>query len=206
MTPGSFFRLLIVTPLAILITLAMFLLLYLHITPDPFIYRKPDEPNRVYIGDRILCRCGVIWDWLPPKPENPDTTNQYTDPQKVVTEPPTVPEEKVARPEVRIFESSRESPRYCDGKEREGFLHSVAPAYPEACMAKGAEGRVTVEFDIEADGHVADAEIVETADECFNEAVLASVNRRKYPLVCDEGNRPYARRGVLETFIFELTD
>jgi TonB family protein len=207
MTIGAFIRLVIVTPLAIVFTAALFLVIYSNLTPDPLIYRKAEEPGRVYLKlnneeERFICDCG----WLP-APRQPNTTNQYTDPQKVVTAPPTVPEEKVTYPKVEIFGGENDSPRYCDGgHERNPLISVPGPQYPEACIAKGAEGRVIVEIDIDADGNVSNVEIIESDDQCFNEEVLSYVKRWKFRPVCDVVGQPYSRSDFQQTITFEIVE
>lgn len=209
MTAWRFFRLVIAAPLAILVAAVLFLVIYLHVTPDPFIYRKPEEPGRVYLKlndeeERFLCDCP----WLP-GPRQPDTTNQYTDPKKVVTEPPAVPEEKVAIPKVEVSDGDNDSPRYCDSVEEEegdSPILRMAPPYPEDCFEKGAEGRVVVEVDIDADGNVTKVEIIESADQCFNDAVRSMMTKWKYRPVCDDNGQPYSRSHVRQTIIFEIAE
>jgi len=81
----------------------------------------------------------------------------------------------------------------------------VAPQYPERCRSRGAEGAVVVMFDVNPDGSVTNARIVESADSCFNQTVLRAVERWKYPPDLSTGE-PRVRSGVTERFLFSLED
>lgn len=88
--------------------------------------------------------------------------------------------------------------------KREAFV--PPPRYPKACIDKGASGAVSVEFDITSDGAVANARIIQSADKCFNAEVLRYVSKFRYQPQIDESGRPTWRRGVRETFNFELAE
>jgi TonB family protein len=58
------------------------------------------------------------------------------------------------------------------------LLHDwVQPEYPAAAIKEKLEGRVVVEFVVEADGHVTRAGVKETTDERFNQAALTAVQQ-----------------------------
>ena len=88
-----------------------------------------------------------------------------------------------------------------------GFAPTIrpAPAYPEACAARGAEGVVVVRFDVAPDGTVINPEIVSSPDRCFDRAVLRAAASWKYPPTIEDG-RAVMRRGVVERVAFELED
>jgi TonB family protein len=63
----------------------------------------------------------------------------------------------------------------------DALLHDwVQPEYPAAAIKEKLEGRVVVEFVVEADGHVTRAEVKETSDERFNQAALAAVQQWRF--------------------------
>lgn len=72
-----------------------------------------------------------------------------------------------------------------------------APAYPEACRTRGAEGVVLVQFDITERGEVTNARVVSSDNRCLDRAAVRAVLGWKYA--------PTARRGVTERFVFTLT-
>ena len=81
----------------------------------------------------------------------------------------------------------------------------VAPQYPSGCQSKGAEGTVIVQFDVTPEGNVVNPRIVESANSCFNRTVLRTVSRWKYAPDTSSG-KATMRRGVVETFVFNLEE
>ena len=69
----------------------------------------------------------------------------------------------------------------------------VAPEYPEAARQAKLEGEVVVEFVVEADGHVTQAEVKKTGDERLNASALAAVQRWVFVSATVEG-KPAARQ------------
>lgn len=81
----------------------------------------------------------------------------------------------------------------------------VAPAYPERCAAQNIEGVVLVQFDVTPEGDVVNPRILSSPHSCFDRTVIRAVSRWKYAPAYENG-RPVARRGVVERFVFELTE
>lgn len=72
------------------------------------------------------------------------------------------------------------------------LTRSVAPRYPAACD-RGAAGleRVTVIFDITAEGRAANARVLSSTNACFNESALAALQRWRFnPKTIDGAPRP----------------
>lgn len=89
-----------------------------------------------------------------------------------------------------------------------GFPQPVitfAPPYPENCRSRAAEGTVTVQFDVTAEGNVVNPRIIQTVDRCFNRTVIRTVSKWKYP-PATKGGRSIMRRGVTTVIRFELRD
>jgi TonB family protein len=63
----------------------------------------------------------------------------------------------------------------------------VQPEYPEAARKAKLEGRVMVDFVVEVDGHVSDAQVKESTDVVFNEATLAAVRKWTFAPALEEG-------------------
>src|SRR4051812_2868549 len=67
----------------------------------------------------------------------------------------------------------------------------VQPAYPEAARKAKQEGRVVVEFVVEADGTVTREQVGESTDDVFNQAALDAVKQWHFrPAI--EGAKPAA--------------
>lgn len=65
---------------------------------------------------------------------------------------------------------------------------------------------VFVEFNIAPDGRVANVNILDTTNSCFNEAAAASVASWKYSPKLDASGNPTWRRGVQTAITFELAE
>lgn len=201
----SFIRWFVAIPVAVLVTLLLFVLIANQIAPEPFIYRSAEDPGKVVVfGNLVDCRCG---DWrrhgptLPPAPKE-DSSNAWTRSDKATPEPPLVEAEKPVMPE--IDNASSPGLHYCKGS---GFLlDPVTPQYPNACIEKRAEGAVVVQFDITKEGDVVNVSIVESPDRCFNSAVLSAMSKRRYPRMCNAMGELVARRGEQEVFRFVIEE
>ncbi len=84
-------------------------------------------------------------------------------------------------------------------------LIRIAPAYPERCRARGAEGTVLVQFDVASDGSVINARIIESSDSCFDRVVLKTIAGWKYPPDL-RGGQAVARYGLVERFSFQISE
>jgi TonB family protein len=66
----------------------------------------------------------------------------------------------------------------------------VAAIYPTRALAEGAEGRVVLQLDIDAEGRVVDAFVVEGAGLGFDESALAASAEWRFLPALDEKSRP----------------
>jgi protein TonB len=81
----------------------------------------------------------------------------------------------------------------------------VQPVYPAVAEARGLEGWVLVQFDVLADGHVANAFVVESSNRQFEKAALGAAYRFRFkPRVVDAV--PVATTGIQNLFRFEIPD
>ena len=81
----------------------------------------------------------------------------------------------------------------------------VQPVYPAAAQARGLEGWVLVEFDVRADGGVANAFVVESSSRIFEKSALNAVYRFRFkPRVVD--GVPQLTAGLQNLFRFEFSD
>lgn len=79
----------------------------------------------------------------------------------------------------------------------------VQPVYPAAAQARDLEGWVLVEFDVLADGQVANARVVESSSRVFEKAALRAAYRFRFkPRVVD--GIPQPTSGIRNLFRFEL--
>lgn len=72
------------------------------------------------------------------------------------------------------------------------LVRSIAPRYPNVCD-RGAEDleRVTVIFDITAEGRTANARVLDSTNACFNESALSALGRWRFdPRTVDGAPRP----------------
>lgn len=74
----------------------------------------------------------------------------------------------------------------------------LAPQYPEACKARGAQGVVLVQFDVTDRGEVTNVRVISSDHRCLDRAAIKAVMGWKYP--------PEARRGLVQKFVFSLND
>ena len=78
----------------------------------------------------------------------------------------------------------------------------VQPVYPDAAKKGKLEGRVEVEFVVGLDGRVAQAVVMETTNEIFNEAALAAVRQWTFSPALEAG-KPVAS-GMVVPVVFQL--
>ncbi len=181
------------TPVAALITAALFAMMAAMISQPVAGWTTPKPTPRIVITRKIIETRP-----LPPKPLPP----LKEDPPPIEIQPagagekPTIP-----------METPDHTPAEAGPKGGAGVvvapLIRVAPAYPERCRARGAEGTVLVQFDVAADGSVVNPVIIESSDRCFDRTVLKAVSGWKYP-PATRGGRAAARYGVVERFSFEI--
>lgn len=82
-------------------------------------------------------------------------------------------------------------------------LVRVKPAYPGPAARKGLEGYVIVQFDVLADGHVANVSIVESSNRVFEGSAMRATMRFRFkPRVVDGVAR--VSSGIQNLFRFKL--
>ena len=86
-----------------------------------------------------------------------------------------------------------------------GAVIRIAPLYPESCQPHGAEGTVTVQFDVTPEGNVVNVQILDSAHRCFDRTVRKTVLKWKYAPATRDG-RAVMRYGVTEVIRFNLED
>lgn len=81
----------------------------------------------------------------------------------------------------------------------------VQPVYPASAEVRGLEGWVLVQFDVLADGRVADAFVVESSNRVFDKAAISAASRFRFKPQVVNGE-PVVTRGVRNLFRFEMPD
>ena len=81
----------------------------------------------------------------------------------------------------------------------------VAPIYPAIAEARGIEGWVLVEFEVQPDGSVANAFVVESSSRLFENSALAAVYKFRFkPRVVD--GVPQRASGLQNLFRYEISE
>ncbi|MEM1192202.1 MAG: TonB family protein [Pseudomonadota bacterium] len=171
--PLSLGRLIIGLPIAACVTAGLFLVMSGIIT-------QGDVPPE---GD--LVTVPSINAKVPP-PEGPDLINPVI-PQEFPPAPPPIRPDRSKRnsvpdnaQRVRPKKPTREGSGELTIEQALVPIIRVEPAYPQGCAQRGAEGPVTVEFDISPQGAILNPRIISSVDRCFERATLQAVRKWKY--------------------------
>lgn len=182
----NFFRWMLGLPLAAMVTLGLFIMMTGLIAQD-----SRTDPPKATEAISILAKI------IETKPTPIKTTRVDPD------DAPPPPETKWERTTERVGPVINLPPGgvvFDPPKAGEGArpIITVAPQYPEACRARGAEGAVLVQYDVTARGEVTNVRIISSDNSCFDRTVIKTIMGWKYP--------PEARRGVIQKFVFSLND
>ena len=190
-----FFRFMFGLPMAALITVGLFMAMSGMIAQKE-ITAQPTEGPVIDILAKIV--------ETDPKPRPPRTTvpEAPETPPIVLPRKSTLPTNPLPS---ELFEPGPIGPGEIDGLTMGRPTIKTAPAYPEGCRSRGAEGTVIVEFDVSADGSVVNARIISSPDRCFNRTAIKSVSSWKYTPAVRDG-RAIPQRGLREVFSFQLQD
>jgi protein TonB len=130
-----------------------------------------------------------------PPPVAPRPDSDYGD-SPAVSLPPAAPPTPANRPDGTVFSIS-DGPLVA--------IVRVQPVYPVVAEARGLEGWVLVEFDVNTDGSVTNAFVVESSSGLFEKAALNAVYRFRFkPRVVD--GVPQLSAGLQNLFRFEFSD
>lgn len=128
-----------------------------------------------------------------PAPDESALSDVETTPAPAQTDAPP-------RPAPESAPARREAPPPAPVVVAARLKRSIAPRYPNACD-RGAEAleKVDVIFDITAEGRPANARVVSSSNDCFNEAALDALKRWRFdPRTLDGAARPdLAKRATL---------
>jgi len=199
---NNFLRIMAGSPVAILITVALFLLLASVISTRQDVQLEEDKSVTINITRQLQ-----------------DTIQQaQRDFERPVLDQPPPPPPMVTdqnfRPEVSGQVGELPDMSDVDVAIGTGFnpdrdaqpLVRIPPQYPQRCMAR-AEPRetVVVQFDVTPEGRVVNAEVINSTNSCLNRAAIRAVERWKYqPKIVDEVAQP--RYGVRTAIDFTLEE
>lgn len=183
-------------------TLALLLLMQTLIVLQPGAYTEPRTRAKLGIvrvkkSEELRTRDILRPDELLKKtePAPPRPAHDSGDGWAITTAPPSPPAPQGARSLTVL--------RMSDGPLV--AIVRVRPVYPASAEARGLEGWVLVEFDVLADGRVANAYVVESSSRVFEKAALNAAQRFRYkPRVVD--GEPVATAGIQNLFRFEMPD
>lgn len=188
----TFLRWIVSPPVAVLITIGLFLMMAALIRSPEIDWPEPKAyPDIDFTFE--------------PKP--PTTTPKPPKPQPLPNEPPIeldIPDSRGLPDPIPAPPKKGPVGREFDG---DGITFAAptikyTPQYPQSCSGKGVEGVVVVQFDVTPTGEVVNPRILETPDRCFRRTVIATVSKWKYP----PARSGAMRYSVVETFNFQLVD
>lgn len=199
---GSIVRLILGAIPAVIVTVALFLIMYALIANPNLDLDEDAETVRIEIGRQIE--------------DTPDQIQQKQfDRPQLDTPPPPPPAINDAnfRPEVGGVRAA--SPTFDANLDiGTGFnpdrdaqpLVRIEPDYPDRCQGRSGDiETVVVEFDVDPIGQPVNVRIVRSTNTCFNRNVERAVERWKYqPKIVDGQAEP--RRGVRTVFSFRIEE
>ncbi len=181
------------TPIAALVTAALFVMMAAMIRPPVDGWTTPKPRNPIEITQKII--------------ETPIPRPRLVEPVKEKQPPIEIQNTTAGEKPTLQYEVPNHTPDNTNPGDGAGIIVAplirVAPAYPERCRARGAEGSVLVQFDVAADGSVASPMIIESSDSCFDRTVLKAVSGWKYPPASRNG-KAVPRYGLIERFSFQF--
>ncbi len=198
----SIIRLIAGVPLAGLVTVILFLVMYALISSEAELADKKD-PVKINLGRKI---------------QDTDLANQNQFDRPQLDQPPPPPpaiNNADFKPEVEGVQAVTPS---FDTKVDigSGFnpdrdaqpLVRIPPQYPDRCQGRtdpGVRKRVRVEFDVTTDGQTTSPRVLSSDDSCLDRYATRAVLRWKYQPKIVQGE-PQPRIGVQTTFIFILEE
>lgn len=204
---GSIVRFLGGAPVAALVTVALFVIMYNLIIPDAVEIEDGGDALRISINDEVAevearRRDTTIddVDQIDPPPPPPQIERQAAEQpteglDTIVGQIPEFDTPQLASDSVSFSVSDRDAQP----------LVRIEPQYPPRAAERGVEGSCSVRFDVTPDGTPTNISILTCDSSLFERAAIRAVERWRYnPKV--ENGVPVARRGVETQFNFELAD
>ena len=180
-------------PIALLVTGALFVLMWGLVRPGDLVLGEPGEPLRM----------PEVRTDTPPTPNNPPPrTTELKAPPPIDTRPTT----KVNRGPIV---DPGPQPLPTDGLGEVSApvgviaISTMYPPYPSQCQSRGTEGFAVVRYDVTVEGRVVNASVVDSSHRCFERAALNAIQSWRFQpdLGRDSG---YLARGRTQRFSFKL--
>lgn len=199
---NNFLRIVLGSPVAILVTAGLFLLLASVISTRQDVQLDEDKSVQINVTRQLQ-----------------DTMQQAQQEfeRPVLDQPPPPPPmvtDQNFRPEVTGQVGELPDLSNVDVEIGTGFnpdrdaqpLVRIPPQYPQRCMSRAdARETVIVQFDVTPEGRVVNAEAIDSTNSCLNRAAIRAVERWKYqPKIVDEVAQP--RYGVRTALDFSLEE
>ena len=200
---GSLIRLFLGTPIAIIVTVVIFLVMYALISEEQELNEEDIKTVKIEIGRTIQ------------DTDLAANAAQFEAP-KVDTPPPPPPAivDASFKPDLDGVAAAR--PDF-DTKVDIGTgfnpdrdaqpLVRIPPQYPDRCQGRGSGGeeRVVVEFDVTPEGQTVNPRVIQSSNSCLDRSAIRAVERWKYRPKIVEG-RAEPRFGVRTVFVYQLTE
>jgi protein TonB len=183
------------------VTLALFYLMNLLVTIQPQALADPRDPME------------LKWVRVPPPEPPPKTIDEI--PERKTFEPPRTPTTPSGDPGERIAVSKPKATA-TPVKEFSGTglaiqdgplvaLVRVSPTYPARAQQMGLEGWVLVQFDVLANGTVANVTVVDSSHSIFETAARRAAERFRFKAQVVDG-MPIETTGMQNLFTFRMDD
>lgn len=199
---GSIFRGIIGVPVAAIIVVALFLIMYNLIRPDDLPTPEESEPVNIQLGRQI---------------EDSDITNQRRFERPQLDQPPPPPpaiNQQTFRPNVDGVQAA--TPTLEANVDIGSGFNPDRDAQPivrippqeslfQRCIRSDEfkVERVSLEFDVTASGEVTNVRVIDSTDGCYERSAIRAAERWKYnPKIVDGEAQP--RFGVRTVVVYEV--
>lgn len=196
---GAIIRLVLGVPLAAVVVVGLFLLMWSQIRPGELNLEEDREPISISITNQL---------------EDSELVNQRRFERPKLDAPPPPPpaiERQNFEPQVDGVRAT--APNFgADVDINSGFnpdrdaqpLVRVNPTGFERCIDdEEGEERVRLQFDVTPEGNVVNVEVLDSTDRCYDRYAVRAAERWKYqPKIVDGEAQP--RRGVQTTIVFSI--
>lgn len=198
---GSFLRLFVGIPGAVIVTGGLFLFMAAMIRQDLRLEEPEDAVNiniTAQIDDTDLANANQEF--------RRPTLDAPPPPPPAVNDPSNRPALDGVRAQIPTIEANLNIGSGFNPDRDAQPLVRIQEAYPERCMARASSSEsVTVQFDVTPEGTTTNIQVIDTTNSCFNRSVTRSVQRWKYQPKIEE-NEAQWRRGVVTVITYELTE
>ena len=196
---GSFLRLFVGIPGAVIVTGGLFLFMAAMIRQDLRLEEPEDAVNisiTAQIDDTDLANANQEF--------RRPTLDAPPPPPPAVNDPSNRPALDGVRAQIPTIEADLNIGSGFNPDRDAQPLVRIPPQYPERCMARAAETEtVVVRFDVTPEGTTTNIEAIDSSNSCLNRAAIRSVQRWKYQPKIEE-NEAQWRRGVQTAVTFRL--